>query len=126
LSEDNRLIQVWQNGLQAYIGLTLIPIQDGDVETQIDDYLASHYSEDAFTFIDEATAPDGSLRRSYRLFGEVDPPFEDGQIDSFFVNRGTYLVVLELYSSDTLGNGIVPDYQHVLDSLRINDVPEGA
>lgn len=124
LSEGDRLIHVWQNGLQAYIGLTLIPVEDGGVDAQIQDYLASHYTEDAFTFIDEATAPDGSIRRSYRLFGEVDPAFEDGQVDAFFVNRAPYLIVLELFSSDALGNDIVPDYQHVLDSLRINDVPD--
>jgi hypothetical protein len=126
LSDNDRLIHVWQRNLEAYIGLTLIPSDESDFQAQSDAFLVSHYPEDAYSFIDEATAPDGSVRSSHRLFGQANPPFEPGQTDTFFLNRPPYVVVLELFASDTLGNGIVPEFQQVLDSLRINAVPEGA
>ena len=121
------LVHVWQDGLDAYIGLTLFPhevVDQADFEGQIAAYTDSHYARDAFSFVDEATAPDGSVRRSYRLFGEVDPPFPPGQTDTFFLSRAPYFVVLELYASDERGNALVSDYQHVLDSLRITPQAE--
>jgi hypothetical protein len=53
------------------------------------------------------------VRRSYRLVGQTNPPFEPGQTDTFFLNRPPYVVVLELFAADTYGD-IVPDYQEVL------------
>jgi serine/threonine protein kinase len=116
------LVHVWQDGLDAYIGLTLFPHQvsdQADFEGQIGAYTDSHYAPDAFNFIDSVTASDGSVRRSYRLFGQVDPPFAPGQTDTFFLNRAPYFVVLELYASDERGNALVSEYQQVIDSLRI-------
>jgi hypothetical protein len=123
LTEDGGpLVHVWQDGLNAYIGLSLIPAEMANQDAfrgQITAYLEGHYAEDAYTFVDEAIAPDGTVRRSYRLFGQVQPPFAPGQTDTFFFNRAPYFIVLELYASDEYGNSIVPQYQQVLDSLRI-------
>lgn len=123
LSADNGVLtHVWQDGLDAYIGLSLIPAEIGNQDAfrgQITAYLADHYAEDAYTFVDEAIAPDGTVRRSYRLFGQVQPEFAPGQTDTFFFNRAPYFVVLELYASDAYGSDLVPQYQQVLDSLRI-------
>jgi serine/threonine-protein kinase len=121
LDPSELLTHVWQHGLDAYVGLTLIPVEnDDEFEEQIDTYVNAHFSPENTQLIDETTSPDGTVRHSYRMSGEFDPPFEDGQVDVFFFERSPFVAVLELYSADSYGNEIVPDYQQVLDSLRIN------
>ncbi|MFQ3567856.1 MAG: protein kinase [Aggregatilineales bacterium] len=133
-SADELPTQLWRQDENAYIGVTvvetssggrgLIPLLEtyspaGDVVSLINAYSAAHYDRPGtgYAFIDAAAAPNGTVRRSYRLEGAVDPPLPPGQTDVFFIPREDILIVLELYASDSLGNAIVPLYQQVLDSL---------
>src|SRR5690606_6966061 len=82
-------------------------------ETLADAHSADAYdSNDDFTLIDEATAPDGSLRRSYVVSGDETRPY--GQTDVFYLNRAPYLVVVEMYTSEASGNTYVPLLQNIL------------
>lgn len=114
------LVHVWQHGLDAYLSLWLYPL-DGDqtLEQRAEANLTAHFNSEAYTRIDQASAPDGSLRYSYRLEGEVDPPFEWGQTDVVFMERAGYFVIMQFYAADRWGNDLLADYQHVLDSLRV-------
>jgi serine/threonine protein kinase len=126
-SDDERLINIWQDpDLQVYVALVMpkgVRISDEvSYQQAIARYSARFYeTERAETLvpIDQSTAPDGTIRESYRLSGDVQPPFPPGQLDVFFLNREPYLVVLEMYSSDGMGNDIVPTFQNILDSLAI-------
>jgi serine/threonine-protein kinase len=84
---------------------------------------AQRWYEDAvnkgtLTLIDEAVAPDGTERYSYRATGGDYP---SGQLDVFFLDRKPKLIVVELFSADSTGNTLVPIFQQVLDSLRVKD-----
>lgn len=71
-----------------------------------------------FTLIDESEAPDGTIRRSYRV--TADAPFNPpGQIDLFYQTRGDQLSIMELYTADSTQNTLVPTLQLILDSLRV-------
>lgn len=132
-STDELPTQIWRQDENAYIGVTVveasrarrvIPLLGtyspaGEVFPLIEAYSAARYERPGagYAFIDAAAAPNGTVRRSYRLEGPVDPPLPPGQTDVFFIPREDVLIVLELYASDSLGNAIVPLYQQVLDSL---------
>ncbi|MBW4437593.1 MAG: protein kinase [Pleurocapsa minor GSE-CHR-MK-17-07R] len=119
LSADDEVSHVWQKGTEAYVAVTLQGAGD-DFAAQIDTYVAEHFPEAAFAFIDEASAPDGTIRRSFRLFGQTEPAFQPGQTDVFFRQAGDTFAALELYASDGIGAATVPIFQQVLDSLRLN------
>jgi len=130
LTDGERLIHIWQDsGLDTYVAV-IIPnninlTAETDFETVVDDYSARYYEGERganLDFINADTAPDGTIRQSYRLFGDVQPPFPPGQLDAFFINRAPYFVVLEMYSSDEMGNRLVPTFQSILDSLQIKGV----
>jgi len=128
---DGEMIHVWQDGLDAYIGLALDDEQlasPADFQAAVSAYQGKFYDPRLGTdmsLIDEATTPDGSVRRSYRLFGERQSPFPPGQTDVFYLRRDPYLVVVETYSSDALGSTLVPLFQQALDSLRLNGPSSG-
>ncbi|MCB9457030.1 MAG: hypothetical protein H6671_13665 [Anaerolineaceae bacterium] len=46
------------------------------------------------------------------------PAFPQGQMDVFYMARAPYLVVMQVYSADSLGDTLVPTFQMILDSLR--------
>jgi serine/threonine-protein kinase len=132
-SDAARLVHIWQSGQDAFVVLALVPetMDDADAfEAAVGryhrDYYAAEIAGGYLTPLDEATAEDGSLRRSYRL-GEggatpantSNPAFPPGQLDIFYLKRGPYLAVLETYTSDATGNTLVPTLQRVLDSLRV-------
>lgn len=70
----------------------------------------------AYTALDESVAPDGTLRRSYRI--DREETGQSGQVDRFYMERGGYLLVLEMYTADETGNEWVPTLQNILDSVR--------
>ena len=121
LSSPDQMMHLWQNGQDAYVRLVRATGTgtDGDFRAQIDRYEAGHFPPGAFSRIDEAIAPDGTIRRSYRLMGETAQSLEAGQTDVFFRAAAPGLIALELYAADRWGNTLTPIYQQVLDSLRI-------
>jgi serine/threonine protein kinase len=136
-SESNRLRHLWRSDeADAYVALTLFTPQanaaDRPLSALAENYISTQYSERlAFDFfIDEDTAEDGTLRRSYRIpliedgnnaaFDQLDTP---GQLDVFLrEDNSGQIVLLEFYTADSTGNRLVPRLQFILDSLRIRDV----
>ena len=130
LTDGERLVHIWQDSeLNTYVAV-IIPNNiniddDADFEQIVADYSGRYYEGERgenLDLIDESSAPDGTIRQSYRLFGDVQPPFPPGQLDAFFINRAPNLVVVEMYSSDAMGNQLVPTFQNILDSLQVKGV----
>jgi hypothetical protein len=124
LSDDLGMSHVWQNGTQAYVGVRLIDKSRLTQSTSFADVIAAFEAakiqpQNILTYLDTATAEDGTVRRSYRLEGENEPGFPPGQTDLFYQDRGDQLAVFETYSAYAAGNELVPVFQQVLDSLRV-------
>lgn len=125
LSDGERLAHVWQDSsLDSYVAVIIpnnINITDAaSFKQAVQDYSDKYYAtQPQLTMIDESTAPDGTIRRSNRLVNSPEPPFPPGQQDVFFINRAPYLVVVEMYSSDEMGNQLVSTFQNILDSLQV-------
>ncbi|MBI1256649.1 MAG: protein kinase [Chloroflexi bacterium] len=125
LSGDLGTAHVWQLDNSAYIALWLV--EKGKLLPKDTDFLTLMNTFDTqvirkqggLDFIDEATAEDGSVRRSYRWLGMEGSDFPPGQNDIFYMDRGNYLAVVETYASYAEGNDLVPIFQQVLDSLRV-------
>ncbi len=126
ISDANRMIHTWQESdLSVYVALI---VTDADVtdesayKASVADYTQRIYKTeraDNLTLIDQSTAPDGTIRQSYRLLGVAQPPHPPGQLDVFFLRRAPYLAILELYSADSTGNSLVHTFQEILDSVQI-------
>ncbi len=124
LSGDLAMVHAWRLDNSAYVKLWLV---DKSTLTTGNDFQAAMDAFDAHQvrpqtklhFIDAETAQDGSVRRSYRTDGPDEQNFPPGQTDFFYLNRGKYLVVVEMYASYQEGNDLVPTFQQVLDSLRV-------
>jgi serine/threonine-protein kinase len=129
LSSAERLSHVWRNGSRAYVRVTLM---DRNIASrQAFDAAVARYDEREvqpqtdLAFLDESAAPDGSLRRSYRLTQpQPDSEFPVGQLDLFYLWRGEYLVVIDTFTADETGNTLVPTMQRILDSLRVTVASE--
>ena len=128
----SRDIHVWQpDDLSAYVGVTVVlnrPINSqedflqaiADYEAEFDAPKLNPLSDTYIEYLDMATAPDGSIRHSYRVVRTFDPPFPPGQTDRFYLWRNNQLVIVETNTADTVGNALVPTMQNVLDSLQVN------
>ncbi len=125
LSDGERLVHVWQDvNLTFYVAVEMV--EAGDLSSPqrfqfaIDDFDRRFIApRDTLSLIDEAAAPDGTVRRSYRMVGAQNPDFPPGQLDVFYLNRAPYLVSLNLYSADSTGSTLVPLFQQILDSLQV-------
>jgi len=130
-------------GREAIVMFTLIDADlGGDARffrEAVDQYVASQYNRRVlggmFEYIDETTAEDGTIRRSYRYNAEVQGDrvrldalpgnleLGNGQFDVFFVQEAPYMGVLEIYTADAVGNRFNVRLQGMLDSLRIDGNP---
>jgi len=117
-SDTSRLLHVWDSGNGVYIALALV---SADRTTALA-YTRSYYdTAPSYFFIDADEAPDGTIRRSYRV--EDDETLANGQLDVFFMEKGAFLAVIEMYTSDAIGNNDaqIAQLQQILDSVRITD-----
>lgn len=119
--DDQRQVN-WRDGDNARLRLTLVDrALTGETtafEAAADTYNSENFlAADGYTPIDEATSPDGTLRRSYITAGSEAQPY--GQTDVFYLNRAPYLVVVEMFTSADSGNNYVPVLQNILDSLNV-------
>ena len=118
-SDINRLLHQWdeRNG-DAFISLALVE----DDSDGVAGYRSRYYEGRVeLTLIDEDTAPDGTVRNSYRLEDESGNR-ANGQIDVFYRQDESTLVVLEVYTSDSYiaqQNNAINTLQLILDSLRV-------
>lgn len=124
-SDATRQIHRWQSGDQTS-SVSLI-LQRSDISSDaefnavVQAYEKQYYDDTQpwLTLINETTAPDGTIVRSYSVDAENGPSFPAGQLDVFFMRRGPYLTVLEMYSANSTGNDYVPTFQQILDSLQV-------
>ena len=122
-SEDPWHLFIWQpQSGDAFLTLALLETDIHSIDSfhsAVNQFNAKYLDDDPhIRLIDELTAPDGTLRRSFRLDGESEPAFPQGQMDVFYMARAPYLVVMQVYSADSLGDTLVPTFQMILDSLR--------
>lgn len=116
-SNEDRLVHIWQARDGSAVATLALVNSDRVTVAQYD---SQYYeSQPGVRLIDEETAPDGTLRRSYRTAADAD--FPAGQMDVFYLQRGDYLAVLELFTSDNIANqaGLINNLQSILDSLRV-------
>ncbi|MEO8611852.1 MAG: protein kinase, partial [Chloroflexota bacterium] len=126
LSTDQKLVHLWQpSGLESYAAVIIpkntILTDAASFKQAAADYTQSYYKTERaadLTLIDEATAPDGTIRQSYRHTGDTETPLP-GQVDVFYINRAPQLVIVEVYSADQMGNQLVTTFQNILDSLHV-------
>lgn len=126
MSMGQQILTLWESPQEsAFFNLAVVPVDttnDALWTQAISDYeenALNNMPDSMFSnMLSEDTAPDGSIRRSYRIedSGELDLP--PGQMDVFFLRRQGSLMVLAAYSADETGNTFVPVFQQVLDSLR--------
>jgi len=112
------LLHVWRSQAgEAMVALGIVPKDGKTFEAAVSDFDANNYQAAGYTFIDQATAPDGTLRRSYKMVDQRD--FPPAQVDVFYRDNGESFGVLELVTADSTGNSLVPTMQLILDSLRL-------
>ena len=90
--------------------------QNGYYNLYYDDFLSNG---DSWQLIDESTAEDDTLRESYRI--ENDSSLANGQIDVYYMQRGDFLLVVEMYTSDAVatGNDLINELQTILNSIQV-------
>lgn len=134
-SDNSRIRHIWRaDDDSALVMLTLIDAElTGDpvfYRDAVDQYMrrSAYNNIDVLHFVDESTAPDGTIRRSYYLTAPEEAveslptqmrDLGSGQVDMFFLQRGPYLAVVEMYTAESTGNSLVPRMQSVLESLRV-------
>ncbi len=112
------LLHVWRSQAgDAMVALGIVPKDGKTFEAAVSDFDANNYQGAGYTFIDQTTAPDGTLRRSYKMNDQRD--FPPAQVDVFYRDNGESFGVLELVTADFSGNSLVPTMQLILDSLRL-------
>ena len=113
-STANRILHRWQNTEDTYVSLALVNAsrvtQNGYYTSYYEDFIISN---ETWHFIDETTFEDGTLRQSYRITG--DNSLDNGQIDIFYITQGEFLVVVEMYTSDAVG-----DQAPIINDLQTN------
>ncbi|HRF93685.1 MAG TPA: hypothetical protein PLZ51_00755, partial [Aggregatilineales bacterium] len=135
LSANGQTIHAWYaDEFEVFIELTLIDraLETLTVQAQADAHAIANFPDsDAIRFVDEATAEDGTIRKSYRLFvadGEMPITTPNnmyaelpGQLDVFYIPRGSQLAIVKMYTADVTGNRYVTTLQAILDSFRVKE-----
>ncbi len=122
-SDSNRLLHVYrpEGADDVYVTVALVTMGSTTSESYSERY---YDAQDGLTFIDEEEAPNGDLRRSYRVAGHEE--LANGQIDVFFIEQENFLAVVEMYTSDGAADEEqIAALQSVLDSLRVGGTSEG-
>lgn len=116
-SDINRTYHKWQPSDQSAF-VTVATVADGAMSAE--NYEDRYYdSNSSLNFIDESTAEDGTVRKSYRVIDASAIP--NGQLDVFFMQRGDTLAVVELFTADESepDEATISRLQLILDSFRV-------
>jgi serine/threonine protein kinase len=117
-SNINRSYHKWQPSDESAF-VTVATVADNAMD--VASYESRYYSnEDSLSFIDEVTAEDGTIRKSYRVSDDTSLP--NGQLDTFYMQSGETLTVIELFTSDasTPNDATIGRLQLILDSFRMS------
>lgn len=110
-SEGDTLHHLWRDGEDAYVMITLTSPSDAEAMRGV---------PSTYSLIDEAVAPSGVMRRSYRVEGASAQAAAPGQVDFYFYPIGSgQMSIIEMYAADSLGDAAVSTFQQMLDSLRL-------
>ena len=116
-SNINRSYHKWQpSDGSAFVTVATVADNAMDVAS----YESRFYSNNnSLSFIDEATAEDGTIRKSYRV--SDDPTLPNGQLDTFYMQTGKTLNVIELFTSDASepDEATIGRLQLILNSFRV-------
>jgi hypothetical protein len=119
-------VTTWQRADNT--GRVRVALVDTEIDSEasfgqtIAEYNQQYYVNDArLNPIDDATAPDGTIRYSFRLHDPQSNPMSSGQVDVFYFRDDSDLAVLEVYSADSASEDFTPLFQSILDSLRLTD-----
>ena len=116
-SDAQRQYHVWRsdNGGDVMVSVAVVDA----ARTPQSIYQTRYYEDDSLALIDEATAEDGTLRRSYRVVDDSD--LDNGQLDVFYIERNGFLAVVEMYTADNVATDEqqIATLQAVLDSVRV-------
>ncbi len=117
-SDSNRLLHVYRTEEENEVYVSVALVTAGTLT--INNYSARYYDEkNGLTFIDEEIAPNGDIRRSYRVEGYQD--LANGQIDVFYIEQAGFLAVVEMYTADAAADDTqLTALQTILDSVRIS------
>lgn len=122
-SDATRMVHLWQSEDRTAAAALVI------TELSAADYSARFYdARPDLRLVDESTAPDTTQRRSYRVIRDTGSGFAPGQLDVFYRQRPGQLIVLELYTADSVATDstILTTLQLILDSLRVTAAPPAA
>jgi len=118
LSNIQRTYHKWQpSDESAFVTVATVADNAMDMES----YVVRFYRDvQSLTLIDEVTAENGTIRRSYRVKDNNQIP--DGQLDTFFMQIGDTLAVIELFTADASepDDATIGRLQLILDSFRLN------
>lgn len=114
-SNVRQLLHSWQ-APDGSVRAELAIVDSG--ERSIESYSRVNF-QNAMMLIDETTAEDGTIRRSYRV--ENHPELDNGQLDAFFTVEPERLVVFTVYTADAIATDTVTleTLQLMLDSLNL-------
>jgi serine/threonine protein kinase len=119
-SDASRLYHVWEQGDSGDVTVAMALVSAD--RTSALDYSRRYYDGRVdYVFIDAAEAPDGTIRRSYRVTDADNG--RNGQIDAFFIEQGDFLAVVELFTADRVAadDAHIAELQQILDSVRVLD-----
>lgn len=128
-SDTGRPMFVWKDGDRAYVGIAFDNLGSGiSLEAAINAYEENHIRwQEELTFIGQAAAPDGTIRRSYQMgVGETNTVFQPGQLDIFYRMVGDTLVVIDVFTAWDAADALVPTMQNIIDSIRITQAQQGS
>jgi len=117
-SDINRTYEKWQpSDESAFITVATVADNAMNANTYEDRYYDGNTS---LELIDEATAEDGTIRKSYRVSDASNMP--DGQLDVFYMQREDTLAVIELFTADASepDEATISRLQLMLDSFRVD------
>jgi serine/threonine protein kinase len=125
-SADGVTEHIWYINSDAFFSISLVDKSTVQPDPNSDFVeIVNNYDQEKIRpqinlrFIDGATAEDGSIRRSYRFDVVEGSDFPAGQTDLFYLDRGKFLGVVQVYSAYSTGDEYVPTFQLILDSLRM-------
>lgn len=131
-SDEGRPQLVWKDDDRAYVAIgffedeTLNLSSGGALEAAINAYEEYHIRwQPELTFIGQAAAPDGTIRRSYQMdVGETNTVFQPGQLDIFYRLNRDQLVVIDVFTAWDAADALLPTMQNIIDSLSITDTQQ--
>lgn len=141
LSEGSLIIHAWHDeNNSVFIELTLLDnaLSSETLSRVANDHAQANFSgnERIRLIGEDNSAEDGTIRKSYRILqattetidvennNPIDVPRNlpmtyPGQLDVFYIPRGSQMVIIKMYTADVTGNLYVNRLQAILDSLRV-------